>query len=112
MVRVVRTSTTEVERRQSRRFELSLPGRVATSGQAEQAVRVSNLSASGACLREAPALRAGGRGVLRLDAVGSELPFVVRTATADALHVAFELDAAAATRLQALLDRQEQRRAA
>jgi hypothetical protein len=46
-----------------------------------------------------------------LDAVGSELPFVVRTAEADALHVAFELDAAAATRLQALLDRQEERAA-
>jgi hypothetical protein len=34
-----------------------------------------------------------------LDAVSGEPPFVVRTAEADALHVAFELDGAAATPL-------------
>jgi hypothetical protein len=79
VARIVRTPTTEVERRQSRRFELNLSGRVATSGHADQAARVSDLSGGGASPREAPALRPGGRGALRLDAVSGEPPFVVRT---------------------------------
>lgn len=111
VVRVVRTSATEVERRNSRRFQLNLSGWVTASGQAEQPVHVSDLSIGGACLRDAPALPAGGRGVLRLDGAGS-MPFVVRSSDAKAIHVSFELDAAGTARLQVLLQRQEQRQAA
>lgn len=47
------------------------------------------------------------RGVLRPDTVGTPLPFVVRAAEADASQVAFELDATAAARLKAMLERLE-----
>jgi len=112
VVQTVRTSTSEVERRNSTRFETDLPGRVSVAGQPGQSVTVSNLSQGGAALRNAPDCPVGSRGLLHLDIFGSALPFVVKAGGDGFLHIAFEADAAATARLETLLARMNQRRAA
>ena len=105
VVRVVRTSTTEVDRRKSRRYELDLPCRVGIPGQAARAANISDLSETGAAIRDAPPLPVGSRGTLGLDAIGMPLPFTVRSSAGGVLHVAFELDAPTAAKLKGVPER-------
>jgi methyl-accepting chemotaxis protein len=112
IIRVVRTSTTEVDRRRATRFPVDLPCRLNVAGGSHTA-RLADLSATGAHLRDAPSLAPGGRGTASLDGVATPLPFVVRsTDDRGALHVEFELDEPARLALCALLDRLQQRHAA
>jgi methyl-accepting chemotaxis protein len=112
VIKVVRTSTAEVERRQSLRLSLDSAGRVAISGQPELDARVTDLSMGGACLHGVSGVSAGGRGTLRIDGINAALPFTVRAVERDEVHAAFQLDAATSGQLRAMLDGLEQRRAA
>jgi methyl-accepting chemotaxis protein len=100
VVRVVRTSTTEVDRRGGVRFSVDLPGRVRLAGQDTQAARVIDLSEGGAKLAGLPLAPLGTRGTLHLDAMASPLSFVVRNVDDGRLGVAFEIDDATATALR------------
>jgi methyl-accepting chemotaxis protein len=112
IIRVVRTSTTEVDRRQATRYPVDLPCRLTVAGGSHTA-RLADLSATGAHLRDAPSLGPGGRGTVALEGVATPLPFVVRnTEDRGALHVEFELDEPARLALSALLARLQQRHAA
>jgi methyl-accepting chemotaxis protein len=112
VIRVVRTSTVEVDRRQALRHQLDLPGRLELPGGGIHTTRVSDLSEGGAKIGDAPAMQAGERGVLRLDGFDSALPFTVRDANAGTARVVFALDAATAASLHVMLDRLGQRLAA
>jgi methyl-accepting chemotaxis protein len=112
VVRVVRTSTAEVDRRAAPRFGADLACRVDGAGSGGQAARVVDLSAAGACIAGGPALPVGARGNLVLDSVGAPVPFTVRAAENGMLHVMFAAEAAAAERLRSVLDRLEERSAA
>lgn len=112
VVRAVRTSTAEVDRRTTSRIAVDMPCRVGAAGQAGQLARVVDLSEGGACIVGGPALPVGAGGSLMLDAAGAPLPFSVRAAEAGTLRVAFALDAAAAERLRSALGRLGARRAA
>jgi len=105
VVRAVRTSTTDVNRRTSERTVTNLPGTLRVPGQAAQAVRISDLSSGGACILAASPLAAGAQGVLELSGVPSSLPFTVRATEGDFLHVAFALDDAALAELAPALQR-------
>ena len=105
VVRAVRTSTAEVDRRASPRMATNLACRVGGTGRAEQAARVVDLSEGGACIADGPALPVGANGTLVLEAAGGALPFSVRAAEGGVLRVAFALDAAAAGRLRSVLER-------
>jgi methyl-accepting chemotaxis protein len=105
VIRVVRTSTADVNRRQTRRHAVDLPARFDVAGRGEQAVRVSNLSEGGALVTGAPDLASGTHGALRLDGVGVPLPCVVHGGDRDGLHLAFELDAAAVAAFKPTLER-------
>jgi hypothetical protein len=111
LIKVVRTSTAEVDRRQTRRYPVDIAGGLSID-QGQYQVRASDLAEGGACVSGAPAMPAGSRGALRLDGVSAPLPCIVRSADADGLHLAFELDDAAAAALRPVLDRLELRRAA
>ena len=111
VVRVVRTSTPEVDRRTSPRFEVNLPCRVVSGGQTLR-MRVADLSETGARMRGAGDWPAGTLGQLDIDGVGFPLPFRVTAVENELLRVTFVLDAATAARFSGMPERLAQRRAA
>ncbi len=104
LIKVVRTSTSEVDRRANRRRHIDLPCRVTLAGGGSQGARINDLSSGGASVVNGPEMRPGDRGAIDIPAVGSPLPFQVRASGGDGLHVAFELDAAAGARLRMALE--------
>jgi methyl-accepting chemotaxis protein len=112
VIRVVRTSTPEVDRRLSARHEVNLPGRLSLPGREACSVRCMDISSGGASIHGAPTLTVGTRGALRLDVADAVLQFTVRDSEGDVLHVKFELDEAAAARLEQIIERPERNRAA
>jgi len=105
VIKVVRTSTAEVERRQVQRHQVDLAASLVIADRGARDVRVSDISVGGACVRGAQALAVGERAVLRLDGAMVPLPCTVRALEEDGLHLAFELDHAAEAALASLLDR-------
>ena len=103
VIRVVRTSTAEVDRRRQPRHVTNLGCRLSMPGQATQNARIVNLSEGGAAISDAPPLPIGARGSLEVDRIGMKLPFIVRSADDEATRVVFELDAAGGSRLAEIL---------
>jgi methyl-accepting chemotaxis protein len=104
VVRVVRTATAEVDRREAVPREVDWPCRLTVRGHGVQTARLEDLSAGGASVADGPALPVGSRGTLEADRIGTSLPFVVRAAGDGMLHLAFELDARGTERLGQVLD--------
>ncbi|HTW70599.1 MAG TPA: methyl-accepting chemotaxis protein [Acetobacteraceae bacterium] len=102
VIRTVRTSTAEVDRRKDERLSIDLPCNLSAGG-ATHAVRATNLSRGGAAVSGGTALPVGTRGTLDIPRFGMRLPFVVRAVSDEALHVRFEHDAAAAEKLAQVL---------
>jgi methyl-accepting chemotaxis protein len=111
VIRAVRTSTTEVDRRSSLRDAVDLGCRITIGGQTCTA-RIVDLSAFGARVDGAPASAIGTGGTLAIDGVGYTVPFTVRRSEDDTLGLAFALDAAATAKLNEALGRLGQLRAA
>jgi methyl-accepting chemotaxis protein len=105
VIRVVRTSTTEVDRRLTRRYPVDIAARVNVAGRGEQPVRISDLSEGGACLRGASEVTPGTCGSLRLDGVAAALPWVALTTDSYGLHLSFQLDPTAAAAIRPVLER-------
>ena len=112
VIRVVRTSTADVNRRLSVRERIALSCRLRIPGQDTRSACITDISKAGAEVHGAPPLAAGTRGELGLDGANFELPFTVRASEADVLHLAFELEAALAGRFEAFVDGLPARRAA
>jgi methyl-accepting chemotaxis protein len=111
VVRVVRTATSDVDRRLNERFATDRACRVTIDGQTRDA-RVVDWSDTGAQVAGAPAIPAGTSGMIDINGVGFALPFVVRRGDAGALHVAFTPDEADAVRFGGLPARMAGRQAA
>jgi len=111
VIRTVRTSTTEVDRRGGMRMAVDLACRLMVEGQTHRA-RVVDLSSSGAQVHGSPALQMGVHGTLGLDGVGYELPFIVKHSADGALGLAFSPDAATAAKFSETLGRLGQQMAA
>jgi chromosome segregation ATPase len=90
LVRVVRTSTAEADRRAYPRYAIAAG--VELSDASGKRIEASLLDASehGACLRTDARFGVGSKGTLRLEGLGSALRFVVRYAEVDKLHIEFE----------------------
>jgi methyl-accepting chemotaxis protein len=112
VTRIVRTSTTDVDRRRAARSPMDLPCRVTVDGRGTQPATVADLSEGGALIRGGPALSTGSRGTLDVDRIGVKLPFVVRAADGETLRLAFNLDAATAGHFAQKLEQLAVRRAA
>jgi methyl-accepting chemotaxis protein len=110
VIRTVRTSTAEVDRRIGQRYEVDLRGQIYLQGAGAHPVRISDISDGGACLRDAPELAKGAGGRLELPGV-KPLPFEVRAAEAGTLHVAFNLDDTTRASLAPVLARAQARAA-
>ena len=105
VIRAVRTSTTEVNRRRSDRLPVDLACRLSVPGQPAREARVGDISEGGACVRGGPVMAVGENGSLGFAGVGFPVPFRVRSRADDDLHVSFALDAAAAVTFGTWLDR-------
>jgi methyl-accepting chemotaxis protein len=112
VIRVVRTSTEEVDRRLVQRFDVDLPCRISIPGQPVLSGRLAHLSHEGAAIRDVPKLSVGTRGTLGLDTVTMPLPFTVSGTAAGLLRVALALDAAVAAKFDGVPERLALRRAA
>jgi methyl-accepting chemotaxis protein len=111
VIRVVRTSTAEVDRRLDAREVVDIACRVSIGGESFTG-SIVNLSEHGALVRGGPAASIGTTGTLTMDGGAFTAPFSVRAAEDDALHLAFALDEAAIARLRGLIERLTRRRAA
>jgi methyl-accepting chemotaxis protein len=112
IIRVVRTSTTEADRRSEERFTVDRPCRLHVAKQTHQA-RLLDFSTTGAHVRDAPHLQPGTQGTVSLDGVSAPVPFVVRSFDDHgALHVRFEMDDAVRAQVDALIRRLPNRVAA
>jgi methyl-accepting chemotaxis protein len=104
VIRVVRTSTRDVDRRTADRIPVDLPAKASLAGQPPCDVRILNLTAGGALLKSDMSATVGAEGSLRLE--GMEIRFSIRTRhNRDTFGVAFALDEAQQKRLNALLQR-------
>jgi methyl-accepting chemotaxis protein len=112
VIRVVRTSTTEVDRRRVVRHQVDLPCRLSVPGQAVSSAHVIDISEGGASLRGGPSLPLDTRGALHLDGVGFALPFNVRSREGSTLRVKFELDEATVMKFRPVVEKLADTRAA
>ena len=94
VIRMVRTSSAEVNRRKLPRVETDMACRISAGGGTAAAARLVDISEGGACIATASPMRVGETGTLEVSGIGSPLPFVVRSIESDRLHVAFSLTAA------------------
>jgi hypothetical protein len=94
VVRVIRTSTEEVNRRAHPRLAVGLPCRVTVAGQT-LAGQIANLSPGGAAIGGLPGPPPQGRGEVAIDGLAPRLAFRVVHADKDGLHIEFEGDVAA-----------------
>ena len=92
LVKVIRTSTGDAERRKSLRFESSLPIEISSQGQRRPQVKLVNLSPDGALIRCVPALEIGDTGLLMIQGYDQEMPFKVRSRDGDSHHIEFDLN--------------------
>jgi len=91
LVRAVRTSTAEVNRRRKPRFAVDRRGQLRAGG-LDVAVRITNMSDGGAMIDGELKLAPGTPGTLTIDGIPTALPIRVRDAHAGAVHVKFDLD--------------------
>ena len=96
VIRTVRTSTTEVDRRLTERSPTTVRCRVTVVGGATHVGQTADLSRGGAAISGVPMLPTGASGNLAIDGIATPVPFSVRSNEGGLLHVQFDLDEAAA----------------
>ena len=104
LVRVVRTTTIDADRRRKPRFQVDEPC-IVTFSDLEQVARVVNLSAGGATLALTAGLNGESGGILRLDRHAVRIPFTVRSADGNAIRVKFDEADPAMPALHAVVER-------
>ncbi len=102
LVRVVRTSTQEVDRRNHPRHAVDLGGAVTVQGR-DSTARVRDLSLDGARVAGGPALEPGQAGQLRIDGCAVALPFTTVSAQDGSLHLRFTPDGETRRRFESAL---------
>jgi methyl-accepting chemotaxis protein len=111
VIRVVRTSTTEVDRRGSPRERVDLPCRLNVGGGSHPG-RTIDLSMGGAAVAGGPQLTPGTRGTLDLEGVRVPVPFEVRACVDGVLRLAFHMDTTSTAAFQSWLEGRRRRDAA
>jgi methyl-accepting chemotaxis protein len=98
LVRVVRTSTADADRRKAPRFALKTGVELFDGQNRRLSATLIDASAGGAYLQVESTMRQGENGTLRFDGFSSALPFVVQSGDAGGVHVAFRFSGNSADR--------------
>jgi methyl-accepting chemotaxis protein len=113
VVRAIRTSTSEVDRREYPRYDLHMDCRFDTDATGAFAARLDNVSEGGAGLTgSAKGLTAGARGVLSLDGLTARLPATVHRVDNAGIGLIFDLNEAENAAWRHFLDGVAEKRAA
>jgi aerotaxis receptor len=91
LVRVVRTSTEDANRRKSARYPVTVRAEIIDATGKRIDGELVDISEAGGKIGCSSGMRVGEKGCLRLQGISSPLPFVVRGQQEDALHVEFAL---------------------
>ena len=91
LVRVVRNSTEDANRRQFERFPLKAKAEIFNALNARIGGELVNISEGGAMIGGSSEMRMGENGGLLFEGMSVPLPFVVRGQREDAFHVEFQL---------------------
>jgi len=92
IIRTVRTSTADVDRRLAQRYGVELPCQVDLPGRGQVAARIDDISETGARLVGLPDVAAGTRGALRLSELAGPVAFRVVGSTGNVARLSFEAD--------------------
>jgi len=111
LIRVVRTSTADVDRRTAQRYNVNLTCRLTVAGQSHEA-GITDLSSGGARVVGVAALYSGSSGTLVLEGAGWPLAFHVLDVEGGAARVAFNLGEKTAAELDGFIEQLAKRRAA
>jgi methyl-accepting chemotaxis protein len=90
LVKVVRTTAADADRRQWQRFKSNLSIRVTGRGRGDMQAKLVDISAGGAWIRCEPGPSIGESGAMTIAGFDRELPYTVRGREADAIHVEFD----------------------
>ncbi len=91
LVRVVRTSTVDANRRMSTRHGISARGQIFDSAGTQHDGELLDISENGIHIRCSPRMRVGEAGSVRINGFATALPFIVRDANDNSLHVELQL---------------------
>jgi methyl-accepting chemotaxis protein len=91
LVRVVRSSTADANRRMEVRHPVTMRGKVFDSAGRQHEGKIVDLSGGGARIACRPGMTLGDAGTLKLEGFLETLPFIVRHASGEHLHVQFQL---------------------
>jgi methyl-accepting chemotaxis protein len=91
LVRVVRTSTEDANRRQFQRYSVKANAEILNTSNKRMVGELVNISEGGAMIGRSSGMRIGDTGSLRLEGLSAPLPFVVRGQQDEAFHVEFQL---------------------
>ena len=91
LVRVVRTTTEDADRRRWPRFKSDLPIQVNCHGRIQSNATLADISEGGAWIRGVPELDIGETGFMTIQGFDQNLPFTVRSQSPEAIHVEFDL---------------------
>jgi methyl-accepting chemotaxis protein len=112
VIRAVRTSTTEVNRRHRDRYKVNLRCRLSVVGMGISEAQLADISEDGTAVSGGPALPVGTLGVLEVDRIDMRLPFSVRAVEKETLHLAFELEQASIPKFKQILQQLHLKQAA
>jgi methyl-accepting chemotaxis protein len=112
LIRTVRTSTAEVDRRLFQRHATDLPCQIDLPGLGRIAARIVDISEGGARVTGLPAISVGMRGTLQTSGMATPVAFIVRDVSDTAAGLAFETDDPVQQTLRAGLQRLPLRSAA
>jgi methyl-accepting chemotaxis protein len=91
LVKVVRTTTTEANRRQWPRFQANRAVKMTSPGIGRLDATLVDISEGGAWIRAQHSFEIGANGTMHIDGFAHDLPFTVRAREQGALHVEFDL---------------------
>ncbi len=105
IVRIARTSTADLNRRQHPRLGAALHCQVQLHGHAGHGARIIDISDGGAQLEDMRNAPAGARGTLRIDGLDATLPFTVMQSDGSSTHLHFVADEATMRSLHDFVER-------
>ena len=112
VIRTVRTSAEEVNRRAFQRYAFDLPCQVETADRTMHAARILDVSEQGARIGGTIAMAAGARGRLHIERVGLPIDFAVVHRTDSEIRASFAPNDAEASALRTLLQHAAESQAA